>query len=235
MERVLRPLRHVDTKTQWNMPMTTDASDFMIQEYSRMIDVYQDLHVQKNELLKVYLTFASLPVSLVAIFLSVYKYLDANPQAHVLTAFQSATIFLSVLLILVGVAVLMIMLSIRTEQYLYVQAVNAARKYFKETHNIDVQYIVLPFDPKQFTFAQEELQGRPYWEAMIISFTTSMLFGFLSWQLVARIIDRPDLASPAAILICCISIIGFRWFIRFRLTKAMKICTLTDLTAGNAA
>jgi hypothetical protein len=52
----------------------------MLQEHSRMIDVYQDLHLQKNELLKVYLAFASIPVSIVVIFLSLYKYLDTNPQ-----------------------------------------------------------------------------------------------------------------------------------------------------------
>jgi hypothetical protein len=41
------------------------ASKFMLQEYTRIIDAYHELHRQKDELIKFYLAFLSLPVSVV--------------------------------------------------------------------------------------------------------------------------------------------------------------------------
>jgi len=163
--------------------MTDYASKFMLQEHSRMIDVYQDLHVQKNELLKVYLAFVSIPVSIIAIFLSLYRYLNQTSSfQNLFEAFQKAAIYLSFLLIPIGIAVFLILLKIRGEQYLYVQAVNGARKFFQEKCLIDKKYLILPSDPYEFTFAQVELEGRPFWEAMIVGFTTSMILAFLAWQ-----------------------------------------------------
>lgn len=214
------------------MPLSS-ADKFMLQEHSRMIDVYQDLHVQKNELLKVYLAFVSIPVSIVAVFLSLYNYLDTNPSLRsVLEVIQSAAVYLSVLLILVGVAVLMIMLKIRGEQYLYVQTVNVARKYFKETGPISPNYLALPSERNQFTFAQSELSGRPFWESMIVGLTTSMLLAFLTWEFATRLLGQQKSCSTilaAAIFVASASF--FAWFVRSRLRKAIRACELTDLAA----
>jgi hypothetical protein len=65
--------------------MTEEESDtgdfdakFMLQEHSRIIDAYHDLHVQKNELLKFYLAFVSIPLSVVALFLSLSRFVPSG-------------------------------------------------------------------------------------------------------------------------------------------------------------
>jgi hypothetical protein len=213
------------------MPPAAEPSVlFMLQEHSRMIDVYEDLHVQKNELLKLYLAFASIPGSIVVIFLSLYKYLDANPQLKsVLVAIQSAAVYLSILLVFVGFAVLMIMLRIRGEQYLYVQTVNAARKYFKEKHEIAADYLVLPTEKDQFTFVQGELSGRTFWEGMIVSFTTSMLLAFLSWQLAMRIEWPNHCSIIVAGTVFVASTVFCAWFIRSQLQSAIDARKLKEI------
>ena len=111
------------------------GSQFMLQEYTRIIDAYHDLHRQKDALIKFYLAFVSLPVSVVAIFLALSRFFQTIPQVggvapaqtgNVLLALQTAGVFLSILLVFVGVAVLMVMLMIRGEQYLYIKTINGA-------------------------------------------------------------------------------------------------------------
>jgi hypothetical protein len=148
-------------------PILLAAPKFMLQEHSRIIDAYHDLHVQKNELVKFYLAFVSLPLSIVALFLSLFKYIQPSAQTDsLLGALQIAAVGLAILLVFVGTSVLMIMLRIRGEQYLYVKTINATRRYFKELYGIDEHYIVLSFREHEFTFAQEEQSGRAFWEAM---------------------------------------------------------------------
>ena len=167
------------------MPEEAYGPRFMLQEHARIIDAYHDLHAQKNELIKFYLAFASLPAAVVAIFLSLYKYLVTSPQ--LLSAgetLKTAGVFLAILLIFIGIAVLIVMLKIRGEQYLYVKTINGVRKYFKEEYHIDVKYLVLPSDLGPITFGQDEVWGRAFWETMIIGVTTSMLLAFVSYVIV---------------------------------------------------
>ena len=159
---------------------TSYAAQFMLQEHSRIIDAYHDLHVQKNELVKIYLTFASLPLVIVTIFLSLFKYLQPSLQTQSLTsALRTAAICLSILLVLVGTSVLMSMLRIRAEQYLYIKTINAARSYFHEEHLVPQKYLILPTSANELTFGQAEPTGRAFWEAMIVCAPNSLLVAFL--------------------------------------------------------
>lgn len=212
-------------------PSTDAAANFMLQEHSRMIDVYQDLHVQKNELVKVYLAFVSIPVSIVAVVLTLYEHVEANPQLKsVLGAVQSAAFYLSLLLVFVGFALLRIMLAIRAEQFLYVKTVNGTRKYFKENHGIGADYLVLPTDPNKFAFAEDERSGRAFWEAMVVNFTTSMLLAFLSWQLDVRIFNwQAPWALSVPFVVFTVSAVWFSLFTKARLKKAIDKLKLVQI------
>jgi hypothetical protein len=148
------------------------ASEFMLKEYTCIIDAYHDLHRQKDALIKFYLAFVSLPVSVVAIFLAVSRFFQGvqqsgevvpSPTVGALVGLQTAGVFLAILLVFVGFAVLMVMLMIRGEQYLYIKTINGTRKYFKNEHKIDAErYLVLPSEDNQITFGQQELSGRAF-------------------------------------------------------------------------
>lgn|ERR1700674_1212744 len=204
---------------------------FMLQEHSRIIDAYHDLHVQKNELIKFYLAFASLPVSIVALFLSLLKYLQTIPEvASLFQALETAGIFLSILLVFVGFAVLMVMLTIRGEQYLYIQAINGARAYFKDKGGIEKPYLVLPVSTKEFMFGNEELWGRPFWETMIVNFTTSMLVAFLAFELVRRLLGTQNyhcgFAASVAAFIVSVLVLGL--FVRHWIDEKLNRLELKD-------
>ena len=77
------------------------------------------------------------PVSVVGIFLTLSRSIPilgqsssgvAPQMGSVLEAIQRAGIYLSILLVFVGVSVLMVMLKIREEQYLYVKTIKGTRK-----------------------------------------------------------------------------------------------------------
>jgi hypothetical protein len=217
------------------------ASQFMLQEYTRIIDAYHDLHRQKDALIRLYLTFVSLPVSVIALFLALSRFFQANMQqaagmiptqaGSVLDALKSAGLFLSILLGFVGFAVLMVMLKIRGEQYLYVKTINGARRFFKEKHGIDAErYLVLPSNINQLTFGQDELSGRAFWESMIVAFTNSMLFGFLAYELAFRLAGHRYCAMATAAVVFLASVVGFRSFIRGRLKSSLLFHGLSDVT-----
>lgn len=150
--------------------LTADAYAFMRQEHDRIIDAYHDPRVQRNELIKFHLAFASIPVAIVAILLSSYRYLEDNPQLDaVLGALRSASVYLSILLVFVGGCVLMVMLKIRGEQYLYVKTINGTRKFFKDNRKIAEVYLVLPSEINDITFGEQEPRGRAFWEAIIFT------------------------------------------------------------------
>ncbi|MGA2876680.1 MAG: hypothetical protein ABSE82_14240 [Nitrososphaerales archaeon] len=107
---------------------------------------------------------------------------NINQPPSVVDSLQDAATYLSFLLIPIGFAVINTMLSIRTEQYLYVQTVNATRNFFKTTCHINEEYLVLPVDPKKIEFGANEAFGRTFWEAMIVSSPTSLLVGFLVFR-----------------------------------------------------
>lgn len=173
-----------NNKSNGDQEASKYGPQFMLQEHNRIIDAYHDLHLQKNELIKFYLAFVSWPVSIVAIFLTLFKYLGSSPQsASILQSLQPAAIGLSILLVVVGFAVMMVMLSIRGEQYLYVQTVNGTRQYFKEQHQIGAKYLVLPSDTQKIVFGGDDPVGRPFWESMIVNATTSSLIAFLASRL----------------------------------------------------
>ena len=60
------------------------GSQFMLQEYTRIIDAYHDLHRQKDALIKFYLAFVSLPVSVVAIFLALSRFFRPSHKLEAL-------------------------------------------------------------------------------------------------------------------------------------------------------
>jgi hypothetical protein len=285
------------------------GAKFMLQEHSRIIDAYHDLHVQKNELLKFYLAFVSIPLSVVALFLSLSRFVPAdNPatsaqpasassqpptaitglnQTHnsnqpagkrrpnvtsapastqaiptgtlgtsqihapnqppsLVGSLQNAATYLSLLLIPIGFAVIKTMLNIRTEQYLYVQTVNAARNFFKTTYHIDKQYLVLPSDPTKIDFGGNEIFGRTFWEAMIVSSPTSLLVGFLVYRLPRfwEMTGRYWWLLPA--LSALITFIGLSLYVGFMIWKKIHglearitapsgnapLRSSTELTAG---
>jgi hypothetical protein len=225
---------------------------FMLQEYTRIIDAYHELHRQKDELIKFYLAFLSLPVSVVAIFLALSRFLQGPPQSgaapsqivDVVHALEHAGTFLSFLLVIVGGAVMMSMLNIRGEQYLYIKTINGARRYFKERYTIDAaRYLVLPSELNQLTFGQDELSGRAFWDSMIVGSTTSVLLGFLSYELVAyAALHLPLLAVPHYLILATpvavfgISLYVFRGFIRRQLANRLVFHGLIDISAtGRAA
>lgn len=223
------------------------APKFMLQEYTRIIDAYHELHRQKDELIKFYLAFLSLPVSVVAIFLALSRFLQGTPQSgavpsqivDVVHALEHAGTFLSFLLVIVGGAVMMSMLKIRGEQYLYIKTINGARRYFKDRYAIDAQkYLVLPSELNQLTFGQDELSGRAFWDSMIVGSTTSVLLGFLSYELVIYTglnvlhVTVPRylvLIIPAAVF--GISLYAFRSFIRRKLADRLVFHGLIDISA----
>lgn len=223
------------------------ASKFMLQEYTRIIDAYHELHRQKDELIKFYLAFLSLPVSVVAIFLALSRFLQGTSPpgtapsqvVDVVHALEHAGTFLSFLLVLVGGAVMMSMLNIRGEQYLYVKTINGARRYFKEKYDIDAQkYLVLPSQVDQLTFGQNELSGRAFWDAMIVGSTTSVLLAFLSHELVVYAVSHlPCLAAPSYIalavpvVVFVVALCVFRMFIRRQLAKRLVFHGLIDISA----
>jgi hypothetical protein len=228
------------------------ASKFMLQEYTRIIDAYHELHRQKDELIKFYLTFLSLPVSVVAIFLALSRFLQGTPQpgagqaqvVDVVHALEHAGTFLSFLLVLVGGAVMMSMLRIRGEQYLYIKTINGARRYFKDKFAIEAEkYLVLPSELNQLTFGQEELSGRAFWDSMIVASTTSVLVGFLSYELFqymkahlpyfGAVPHYVVLAVPAIVFFTSLFI--FRWFVRNALADRLVFHGLIDITAAATA
>ena len=167
---------------------TSYGAQFMLREYEQIVGAYHDLHVQKNELIKFYLAFVSLPLSIVALVLSLFKYLQPSVQSqNLIEALRTAAVYLSILLVFVGISVLMSMLRIRGEQYLYVKTINAVRMYFRDQYKIEEKYLVLPSTAGEITFAHEELTGRAFWEAMIVSATTSLLLVFLAGEIASRL------------------------------------------------
>lgn len=221
------------------------GSKFMLQEYTRIIDAYHDLHRQKDSLIKFYLAFVSLPVSVVGIFLALSRFFQGMPQSgnaippqagSVLEAIQTAGIFLSILLVFVGASVLMVMLRIREEQYLYVKTINGVRKYFKDKFGIDAEaYLVLPSEISRFTFAHEELSGRAFWEAMIVSFTTCMLLGFLAFELSIHVGVHGYCISINTLIVFLGSVFGSALFIRGRLRAALEHHGLIDVEATRSS
>ena len=203
------------------------APEFMLQEHSRIIDAYHDLHVQKNELIKIYLAFASLPIVIVSIFLGLFKYLQPTlppllQTAGLMYALQIIAIGLSCLLLLVGTSVLMSMLKIRGEQYLYIKTINAARKYFSKEYQIPVEYLVLPTSSEELDFGQEEPTGRPFWETMIVGSTSSLLLGFLAGETVYHISCLRGYALLLGLIIFVLAGIGHIWFVQRWITKALE-------------
>ena len=75
----------------------SEAAKFMLREYDRIVDAYHNLHDQKNELLKFYLAFTTLPFAIVAIS-STFIGLAGVEKQTVLKSLQVASVFLSVLL-----------------------------------------------------------------------------------------------------------------------------------------
>jgi hypothetical protein len=215
------------------------ASKFMLQEYTRIIDAYHDLHRQKDSLIKFYLAFVSLPVSIVGIFLALSSFLQSTSQSgsaippeagSVLEAIQSAGVFLSILLVFVGASVLMVMLRIREEQYLYVKTINGVRKFFKDKGEINADaYLVLPSELSGFTFGHAELSGRAFWEAMIVSFTTCMLLGFLASELLMHIGIHGYCILTSAAIVSLGSLFGFVLFIQSQLRAALRHHKLSDV------
>ena len=220
------------------------ASKFMLQEYTRIIDAYHDLHRQKDSLIKFYLAFVSLPVSVVGIYLALSSFLESSSLSgcsvslqawSTLKAIQRAGTFLSILLVLVGASVLMVMLRIREEQYLYVKTINAARKYFRDKGKIDATYLVLPSDIKSFTFAHDELWGRAFWEAMIVSITTSMLLGFLGYELLMRAGIYGYCLWVDAVIIFFAALFGSGLFIKRQLRAALRHHDLEDVESKSSS
>ena len=286
------------------------GAKFMLQEHSRIIDAYHDLHVQKNELLKFYLAFVSIPLSVVALFLSLSRFVpsgdsganatrgslsnqavptgtagsnlaagsastqapatgtcrtNATPGAAIsqppptgsprtnatsgpapsqpppaetpgatptqnasqlpslVGSLRDAATYLSLLLVPIGIAVIRTMLDIRTEQYLYAQTVNAARNFFKTTYDIKKQYFVLPFDPKDIVFGANEARGRTFWEAMIVSSPTSLLFGFLVYRLLQVLGCRGESELLVCVLAALATFIGLSWFVSSEITKRLRV------------
>src|ERR1035437_1641771 len=321
------------------------GAKFMLQEHSRIIDAYHDLHVQKNELLKFYLAFVSIPLSVVALFLSLSRFVpvgnpgpnasqgaalsqpvpapttgtsqtqnvnqvpgtqasnatqgpplsrpiptsntgigqaqnvnqvpgsqgpnaipesvssqpvatpiagsgqsqNINQPPSVVDSLQDAATYLTLLLVPIGLAVISTMLSIRTEQYLYVQTVNATRNFFKTECKINKTYFVLPFDPRKIEFGGNEVFGRTFWEAMIVSSPTSLLVGFLGLRILHVWEMAGNLRLFLSGFISVITFIGLSsyvgWTIRRkireledRITKIHKeddpLPSPTDLTVG---
>jgi len=203
---------------------SSHAAKFMLQEHSRIIDAYHDLHVQKNELIKVYLTFASLPIAIVTLFLGLFKYLQPSVQTKDLTdALRIAAICLSVLLVFVGASILMSMLKIKGEQYLYIQAINEARNYFKREQHVPEIYLVLPCSRHELTFGQKEPSGRAFWEVMIVGAPNSLLLAFLAGDRayhVSCLHDHALLVSVVTFLLAALVHVFFvQWWIKATLTK----------------
>lgn len=227
------------------------GSKFMLQEYTRIIDAYHELHRQKDELIKFYLGFLSLPVSVVAIFLALSRFLQGPPQSgaapsqivDVVRALERAGTFLSFLLVIVGVAVMMSMLKIRGEQYLYIKTINGARRYFKDRYTIDAaKYLVLPSELNQLTFGQNELSGRAFWDSMIVGSTTSVLLGFLSYEIVVYAgVHLPLITVPRYLVVSIPAVVfgaslySFRAFIRKKLGDSLAFHGLIDISATASA
>jgi hypothetical protein len=289
---------------------TEDFGDkFMLQEHSRIIDAYHDLHVQKNELLKFYLAFVSIPLSVVALFLSLSRFVpsgnpgtdatsgsassqpapigangaiptpgaassqpvgtktsatnatpgptssqpvptgtagsntsqgpassqpvptgttgtsqnqNVNQLPSLVGSLRDAATYLSILLIPIGFAVIKTMLDIRTEQYLYAQTVNAARNFFKTKYQIEEKYFVLPFDPKEIEFGGNEAFGRTFWEAMIVSTPTTLLFGFLVFRLLHVLGMMGNCLRILSVFISLITFIGLSAFVSSQLRKRLQ-------------
>jgi hypothetical protein len=213
--------------------MSNEAAEFMLKEYSRIIDAYHDLHIQKNELIKFYLAFVSLPASIVAVFLSLYKNLSPNAQlGGAVGSLQAAGVYLSLLLVLIGISVLAVMLNIRGEQYLYIQTINATRQYFKEVHGIEEKYLVLPSNRDDFYFGPDDCWGRAFWEGMIVAFTTSMFVGFLTFEVVRHY----DLQMPCSLLtvvfVFLLAVATHVWWIESQLRKKYEALGLKDKGAS---
>jgi hypothetical protein len=207
------------------------AAEFMLQEYSRIIDAYHELHLQKNELIKVYLAFASLPISIVAIFLALFKYVSQSAHSNsLLEALQIAATCLSILLVFVSIAVIMSMLKIRGEQYLYVKTINGARMYFKEQQGLPEQYLVLPSNLDEITFGQAEPTGRAFWESSIIGVTGSLLLAFLAGELAHRLNCPPTKTWLTAFVAFVLAVGSQGLFVRRRLKKLLDDLVLRDQT-----
>jgi hypothetical protein len=196
----------------------------MLHEYGRIVDAYHNLNEQKNELVKVYLTFVSVTVTVVVIFLSVFKYLhqETGGTSLLVAALQVAAVFLSLLLIAVGWSALMSLLRIRTEQYLYIKTINATRRYFRDHGPIDVTYLELPCDNK-IRFGYRDERGRPFWEAMIIGCTNSFLIAFLVGVLVYKASGPGMCVWTVSSLALLLSLLIHGWVIVRNLREGMHI------------
>jgi hypothetical protein len=206
------------------------ADEFMLHEYDRIIDAYHNLHEQKNELIKFYLAFVSVPVTVVVIFLSLFKYLHQQTQsANLLGGLQLAAIFLSLLLVAVGISVLRSLLSIRVEQYLYIKTINAARCYFRTVGKIEKKYLVLPSCGDEITFGEQDKNGRPFWEAMIIGSANSFLIAFLTACLTYKILGLNPLIWIFGGFALYVSLLVHAHFVRAEIQKGLDLVGVRDL------
>ncbi|MGD0221537.1 MAG: hypothetical protein ABSF71_04310 [Terriglobia bacterium] len=206
----------------------SEAAKFMLREYDRIVDAYHNLHDQKNELLKFYLAFTTLPFAIVAIS-STFIGLAGVEKQTVLKSLQVASVFLSVLLEMVGISVLMTMLKIRWEQYLYVKTINAARSYFHEVYGIPDKYLVLPHKSGEITFGQNDVHGRVFWEGMIVGSTNSMLLALIAWSWTDHFAWHRECVWLAASVVLCLSLCVHAMVIRIQIKKALRSSGVQDV------
>jgi uncharacterized HAD superfamily protein len=189
--------------------MADRSSDFMLEEYKQIANAYQDLHAQQNELVKFYLTLIAIPASVLAV-VAQFINSQSNTFAPMFTSTLN-TIALPILLILlfalflVGCAVVVALVTTRSEAILYVRTVNCVRRYFIE-HDAKGDLSKFLALPSVDTFPRywEGPGSRSFWNVFMVVVMNSAI---LSISVFTTLVSYFNLEQQLNILISAVILI----------------------------
>jgi len=185
--------------------MTSDPSDFMIQEYSQIATAFFGLSNQVNDWLKTYITLVGLPLTLLAAALRF-----GGEGGVVTVSLNSLPDVVSSLLVLVSFLGLFVVLSIvnmRMEMILYARTINAVRRYFGEvdrqrpravnSQNL-ADFLVLPTSDSKPSFL--EPWRALFWQVSAVGFVDGLVLAtgvhsLISWSWLVSLLVGAGFAS----------------------------------------
>ena len=142
--------------------MSKGSDGFMLEEYKQITQAFLALHMQKNHLLKYYLTLMTIGTTsisigsqlLPSIFPEVKPFLNAQLLGSLL-----------VFLAIVGVIIFISIIGVRHDMILYAKTINEIRGYFAKKYKFIEDHLVLPTDsskPRFFSFSLNISSGKSH-------------------------------------------------------------------------
>jgi hypothetical protein len=151
--------------------MNTESKEFMITEYDKISSAYFGLRDQVNEWFKAYLTLVGLPLTILA---AVIKIAEGSLSASIINL-PDIVAGLLILVSLLGLFVTISIISMRMEMILYARTINCVRRFFANSDNTLVQFLVLPTSDAMPPFY--ESWRAMFWQVLMIGFMDGMILG----------------------------------------------------------